>query len=53
MYHNLYQKYINKSLIQRGGKYGFEFKYKGKPIQRQFSEENQILIERARQSRKS
>lgn len=50
MYHNLYQKYINKSLTQRGGKYGFEFKYKGKPIQRQFSEENQILIERARQS---
>lgn len=50
MYHNLYQKYINKKLRQYGGKYGFEFKYKGKPIQRQFSEENQILIERARQS---
>ena len=50
MYHNLYQKYLNKKLQQYGGKYGFEFKYKGKPIQRQFSEENQILIERARQS---
>jgi len=50
MYHDLYQKYLNKNLTQTGGKYGFEFKYKGKPIQRQFSEENQILIERARQS---
>jgi hypothetical protein len=50
MYYDLYQKYINKNLTQTGGKYGFEFKYKGNPIQRQFSEENQILIERARQS---
>lgn len=47
MYFNKYQKYLFKNEYQKGGKYGFSYRYDGKTYERQFSKENQELIQKA------
>jgi hypothetical protein len=47
MYFNKYQKYLLKNEYQQGGKYGFYYKYSNKVHERQFSIENQELIQKA------
>lgn len=48
MYFNKYQKYLLKNENQLGGKYGFSYIYSGKTYERQFSIENQELIQKAK-----
>ena len=47
MYFNKYQKYLLKNEYQQGGKYGFSYTYNNKIYERQFSKENQELIQKA------